>query len=260
MLIRCFTRLLRLRVPNRSGILFNACGRPQYGAVAFSYKLHGRLAGESALPYSQGPWDRGKANMKANQTAVILIEFQNEFCKPGGKIYEGVKDEISRIGTIPNAKKLAEGARKKGCLVVHSPFVFDEGWQSTHCGTGILASAKEGGAFRPNDWGTALIDEIRPADSDVVLKGKRALSGFTNTNLNEMLKQKGIKNVAVCGFLTNVCVEATARTAYDSGYNVIIIKDACGSTSKANQEYVEREIAPVLGGAMTADEFLANLE
>lgn len=198
--------------------------------------------------------------MKASETAVVLIEFQNEFCKPGGKLYEAVKEEMHRQRTVENAVRLAEGARAKGCLILHSPFVFDEGWQSTHCGRGILAKAKEAGAFRPAAWGTALIDELKPAPTDLVLEGKRALSRFTHTRLEEILKEKGIKNVATAGFLTNVCVEATSRLAYDRGFNVILIKDATAATSRANQEYVEREVAPVLGTAMTVDEFLACLE
>jgi hypothetical protein len=52
--------------------------------------------------------------MKAKETAVVLIEFQNEFCKEGGKLYDGVKGEIARQNTIPNAAKLAEAAREKG--------------------------------------------------------------------------------------------------------------------------------------------------
>ena len=62
------------------------------------------------------------------------------------------------------------------------------------------------------------------------------------------------------GFLTNVCVEATARSAYDLGFQVVIAKDATGATSQANQQYVENEIAPVIGQALTVDEFLAALE
>ena len=64
--------------------------------------------------------------MKAKETAIVLIEFQNEFCKDGGKLHDGVKGEIARQNTIPNAAKLAEGARKKGALVIHSPVVFNE--------------------------------------------------------------------------------------------------------------------------------------
>lgn len=198
--------------------------------------------------------------MKANETAVILIEFQNEFCKPGGKLYDSVRDEIERQGTIENAVRLAEGARDKGCLIVYSPFVFDEDWADAVCPAGILASAQEGGAFRPGDWGTELIDELQPAEGEVVLTGKRALSAFTNTGLDEILRERGIKNVACAGFLTNFCVEATARSAYDRGYQVCVMTDATAATSQANQDFAESEIFPLLGEAMTVHEFLASLK
>ena len=198
--------------------------------------------------------------MKAKETAVVLIEFQNEFCKEGGKLYEATRDEIARQKTIENGEKLAKAAREKGCLIIHSPFVFDEKWADEKCVCGIIAGAKEGGAFRPGDWGTELIEEMEPAEGDIVLKGKRALSGFTNTDLGKILQKHKIKNVVCAGFLSNVCVESTARSAYDSGYAVKVIKDATGATSKANQDYVENEIYPLLGGAMTVDEFIASLE
>jgi len=198
--------------------------------------------------------------MKAKETAVVLIEFQNEFCKEGGKIYEATKDEIARQKTLENGVKLAKAAREKGCLIIHSPFVLDEKWADEKGVSGIIAGAKEGRAFLPGEWGTQIIEEMQPADSDIVLKGKRALSGFTNTGLGKILEEKGIKNVACAGFHSNVCVESTARSAYDNGYTVKVIKDATAATSKANQDYVENEIYPLLGGAMTVDEFIASLE
>jgi len=198
--------------------------------------------------------------MKAKETAVVMIEFQNEFCKEGGKLNELVKDEIDRQQTIENGAKLADGAREKGCLVIHTPFVFDEQWVDDKCVCGIIAGAKEGGAFRPGDWGTEFIDEIKQLDGDIVLEGKRSLSGFTNTGLDEILQKHGIKNVVCAGFLSNVCVEATARSAYDRGYQVAVAKDATAAGSKQNQDYVENEIYPVLGQALTVDELLESLE
>ena len=198
--------------------------------------------------------------MKAKETAVILIEFQNEFCKPKGKLYEVVKDEVQRQNTVANAVKLATDARAKGCVIIHCPFVFDEKWAEKHCMVGILHKLKEGGAFRRGTWGAELIDELRPVKGDVVLEGKRALSAFTNTGLKDILKERDIRNLACAGFLSNVCVEATARAAYDRGYQVVVVKDATATTSRANQEYVEREICPVLGAAMTTKELLRSLE
>jgi nicotinamidase-related amidase len=198
--------------------------------------------------------------MQAEKTAVVLIEFQNEFCKEGGKLHDLVKEEMARQQTVEHAVHLAEGARKKGALVIHCPFVFDEGWVDEKCVCGIIAGAKEGGAFRPGDWGTEFIDELKPQEGDEVLKGKRALSGFTNTGLNEILEKYGIENVVTAGFLSNVCVEATSRSAYDRGYKVCVAKDATAATSQSNQEYVEREIHPILGEAKTAAEIVAELE
>ncbi len=198
--------------------------------------------------------------MKAKQTTVVLIEFQNEFCKQGGKLYELVKDELARMETIDHAVGLAEKARAKGCLVIHCPFVYDEPWAKEHGVCGIIADAAKQGAFRPGQWGTQLIDELDAAEGDEVLSGKHALSGFINTQLGEILQANGIKNVAIAGLLSNVCVESTARSAYDLGYRVRVIHDAVASTSRANQEYVQREIYPMLGGSTTVERFIESLE
>lgn len=198
--------------------------------------------------------------MKANETAVVMIEFQNEFCKPDGKLHGVVKDELLRQNTIANAVKLVKGAREKGCTIVHVPFVYDEQWASKHCVAGIIGGAGAGGAFRPGAWGTQFIDELKPEKNDLVLDNKRALSSFSHTQLEGILKEHGIRNVVCAGFLSNVCVEATARTAYDQGFQVTVVKNATAASSKSNQDYVEKEVYPILGCALTVDEFLKALE
>lgn len=198
--------------------------------------------------------------MKAKETAVVLIEFQNEFCKPGGKLYDGVKGEINRQGTIANAAQLAEGARKKGALVIHAPFVFNPEYCDRHQMAGIVKAVADSNAFREGTWGAAIIDELKPQKNDKVVSGKCTLCGFNNTNLEELLKTGRIKNVAVAGFLTNFCVESTARTAYDKGYSVTVVKDATAANSPEDQKYTEEKIFPLLGGTLTVEQFLGGLE
>ncbi len=199
--------------------------------------------------------------MQARETAVILIEFQNEFCKEGGKFYDAHKDEILRLGTTENGAKLAKAAREKGCLIIHSPYVFDEKWADEVDIGGIIGEAKKiEGCFRPDTWGVEIIDEMKPEPGDVVLKGKRALSAFTNTGLAKMLEDHGTKNVVCAGFQSNCCVVSTARYAYDQGYRIHVVKDATATTSKDDQEHVESVIYPLLGNAMTVEEFISALE
>ena len=198
--------------------------------------------------------------MKAKETAVILIEFQNDFCKDGGKLYDGVKDEISRQGTIPNAVKLAEGAREKGAMVLHTPFVFNEKYFEDHSMVGIVQAVADGNALRKGTWGAEIIEELKPREGDQVVTGKCTLCGFNNTDLENMIKEANIKNVVIGGFLTNFCVESTARTAYDKGYSVTVIKDATAANSSEEQNYVEEKIVPLLGQTLSVDQFLSQLE
>ena len=198
--------------------------------------------------------------MKGKETAVILIEFQNEFCKEGGKLYDGVKDEIARQGTIPNAVRLAEGAREKGALVIHTPFVFNEEYFGEHKMEGIVKAVADGDAFREGTWGAEIIDEMKPKEGDQVVGGKSTLCGFNNTNLEKILEEANIKNVVIGGFLTNFCVESTARTAYDKGYGVTVIKDATAANSSDDQNYVEEKIFPLLGQTLSVDQLLSQLE
>ncbi len=64
--------------------------------------------------------------------------------------------------------------------------------------------------------GPSIVDELAPKDGDIVIEGKRGLDTFASTNLDFILRSKGIKSVVLGGFLTNCCVESTMRTAYES--------------------------------------------
>ena len=198
--------------------------------------------------------------MNASETAVIFIEFQNDFCSEGGKLYDLVKGEIVRVGTNENAKRLLDAARAKGCTIVHSPFSLDANWVGECAVCGLISNVCQGEVFNPGSWGHQIIESLAPIDGEPVLASKRALSGFSNTNLADVLKSKGVKNVVVAGYLTNVCAQATAWSAYDLGYNVRMAIDACAATSQANHEYVENEICPILGGKPTVDDLIGMMQ
>ena len=113
-------------------------------------------------------------------------------------MYGLVKDEIARQDTIGNGAKLANAAREKGCLIIHCPFTFDEQWVEDKGVCGIVENVKESGAFRAGEWGAEIIDEVKPAEGDLILAGKRALSACTNTGLTEILEERGIKKRCMC--------------------------------------------------------------
>ena len=198
--------------------------------------------------------------MNARETAFIFIEFQNEFCSPGGKLYDAVKGELERNRTIANARRLLAGAREKGCLVIHCPFVLNEEWVKANACSGIAAGILENQMFAPETWGQAIIDAMKPMPMELILANKHALSAFSYTDLNRLLQENGIKNLIISGFLTNVCAQGTAFSAYDLGYQTRMALDACCATSESIQKYVENDFAPVLGGPSNVDDILKEID
>jgi nicotinamidase-related amidase len=76
------------------------------------------------------------------------------------------------------------------------------------------------------------VDALAPQAGDIVVEGKRGLDTFASTNLDFILRSKGIQTVVLGGFLTNCCVESTMRTAYEHGFEVITLSDCTAATSQ----------------------------
>jgi len=201
--------------------------------------------------------------MKASETAIVFIEFQNDFCKEGGGLHAGVKEQIAAQGTITNAADCIKKTREKGIMTLIVPILFEQDYRDTGC-PGVLGpihqAGGKAGAFKKGTWGGAIIDELKPTEKDIVVEGKRTLDAFHSTNLDWLLRVACIKYVAFAGFLTNVCVEGTARSAYDKGFKVFLLKDCTAAMSTEEQKYVETKFFPLIGEVLTHDEFLSRVE
>lgn len=198
--------------------------------------------------------------MNANETAILLIEFQNEFCSPDGINYNLVKDVLEKNCTIPNTVDLVAKARSRGIRVFHVPICFSADYREMSPEAfGIAKVVVDTGTFKKGTKNAEIIDELKPLANEVVIEGKRAPDGFSSTNLDFHLRAAGIKNVAVAGFLTNICVESTIRTAFEKGYRVVALTDCTAATSMEIQEFIVKNNFPVFSLPMTHDEFLAQV-
>ena len=199
--------------------------------------------------------------MDNESTAVVFIEFQNDFTSEGGVLHEAVKDSMAANNTLDNAEKVLAAAREAGTTVIHSPISFAPGYNeiSKHP-YGILKGVVDATAFVKGAWGAEIMERFAPLESDIVIEGKRGLDAFGSTNLDFILRSKGIKTVVLAGFLTNCCVESTMRTAYERGYNVITLTDAVAATSVQEGESSVQFNYPMCSTPTTTDEFIAALD
>ncbi|CAI3933503.1 Nicotinamidase-related amidase (PncA) (PDB:1ILW) [Commensalibacter communis] len=170
--------------------------------------------------------------MTALQTALILIEYQHDFTSENGALHEGVKDCMQQINMLANSKAALKSAREKGITIIYSPISFSDNYREIRKPTyGVLQNVVATKAFRQNSWGAEIVEDVKPLPTEIILEGKRGLDAFYSTNLDFILRQLNIHSVAVCGFLTNCCVESTVRTAYEKGYDVTTLSDCCATLS-----------------------------
>src|SRR3954465_9465796 len=193
-------------------------------------------------------------------TALVLIEFQNDFTSDGGVLHDAVSAVMDSTGMLTKTKDVVEAARGAGVTVMHAPISFAEGYHeiSSHP-YGILKGVVDGKAFVKGTWGAAIVDDLAPEAGDIVIEGKRGLDTFASTNLDFILRSKGITTIALGGFLTNCCVESTMRTGYENGYQVITLQDCVAATSIEEHDAALRFDYPMFSTPMSSTEFTEQL-
>ena len=165
------------------------------------------------------------------RTAVVLIEYQNDFTSEGGVLHDAVNDVMESTGMLENTRRLVEAARAAGATIVHAPITFVSGYGELSRHTyGILKGVVDSTAFVKGEWGAEIVDSLAPQEGDVVVEGKRGLDTFATTNLDFILRARDIDTIALGGFLTNCCVESAMRSGYEKGYRVITLSDCVAAT------------------------------
>jgi len=193
------------------------------------------------------------------RTAVVLIEYQNDFTSDGGVLHDAVAGVMEKTGMLANTRQVVDKARAAGATVMHAPITFTAGYNELSAHPyGILKGVVDGNAFVKGTWGADIADVLAPQAGDIVVEGKRGLDTFASTNLDFILRSKGIDTIVLAGFLTNCCVESTMRSGYENGYKVITLSDCVAATSEEEHDNALRYDYPMFSQPMTSAEIIAE--
>lgn len=189
-------------------------------------------------------------------TALIIIDMQNDFCHENGACGRaGIVDIPAFQACVRPIHDLTGQARASGVPVIFVQMTLDAGttslaWEVQHTANGNPLRIVEKGS-----WGTELYG-LEPKEGDYVVE-KHRYSAFIGTNLDLMLRSLGCRSVVLTGVLTNVCVESTARDAFMLDYNVTLVEDACAGSSAEAHEMTLSNIGQYFGKIMKAGDVKA---
>ena len=172
-----------------------------------------------------------------HETALIVVDMQNAYASEGGYLDLAGFDIEGSAAVITRIALAIEAARRAGVQVVF----FQNGWDASYAEAGGPGSPNwwksnalktmrdrpelEGTLLAKGTWDYALVDQLKPRKGDIVIPKPR-YSAFFNTQLDSMLRARGIRNLAFCGIATNVCVESTLRDGYHLEYFGVLLEDA----------------------------------
>jgi biuret amidohydrolase len=174
--------------------------------------------------------------LNPGSTALVIIDMQRDFLEPGG-FGAALGNDVSRLAVVvPPLRTLLAAAREVGLPVIHTR----EGHRADlsdcppsklargHLEVGIGDVGPKGRILVRGEYGHGIIDELAPIAGEVVLD-KPGKGAFHATDLELMLRNRGITSLLVTGVTTEVCVHTTVREANDRGFECLVLEDCVGS-------------------------------
>lgn len=190
-----------------------------------------------------------------SRTALVVIDMQNDFCDSAGYYARANRDISALTSTIKPVAGLLAKAREAGMVVAFTRLVHDEtrgAMEQRH----MLKPKRwttRGERLRPGTWGAEVVDRLKPRAGEIIVD-KIGYSAFDNTTLEREMRQRGVTTLILAGVVTYACVLATAFSAFDKDFDIILASDAVGSWNASLGSATADIVDLLLGHAVTADE------
>jgi nicotinamidase-related amidase len=161
-------------------------------------------------------------NIEKSKSAIVLIEFQNQWTGKG--LYHWlIKDQLTSRNVLSNTLTLVDESRKRGIKIIHAPLIIDpenkKGW---------LAWLTFGKVFTKGTRKAEIMEGLFK-EGDILVTGRYAFDAFVGSNLEIVVENNQIENLFLCGFTTDQCVAKTLRTAIKKGVDSYLVSD-CTAT------------------------------
>jgi ureidoacrylate peracid hydrolase len=192
--------------------------------------------------------------IRPDWTALLVIDVQRDYASPDGVLGRGGRDMSSALAILPRLQSLIEVARTSGVYVVflrnwHRPETDSPAWLDQVARSGFTEATRPGRAESDG----AQFFGVAPIEGEAVIS-KCRYDAFLGTNLEILLRTRGVRTVVCAGVTTNVCVESTARAAHMRDHHVVLVEDCCAAPDPEEHASAVRNISRYFGEVASAAE------
>lgn len=173
--------------------------------------------------------------LSGSETVLIAVHLQGDIVGEGTAFGGLFYPEVAANNIVETCNAVMKKVRSAGGLVIPTRVAWAPDYSDMDASLPLLQMVVGAGCLKEGSEGAAIVPGIEVSDKDMVLTHKRT-GPFTQTDLEKQLRDRGIKNVVVCGVATNASVESTVRSAADLGFNTFVLSDATSAADAASRD------------------------
>ena len=191
--------------------------------------------------------------------ALIVVDMQNCCLADEGSMAKVGLDISDLKTTVPPVQRLIAASRAAGIPVVFSQYEFRSDYSDGGLLVELYPALREVGGMVAGTWDAAFDSRLTVEPSDIVIS-KARYSAFYGTDLEQVLRERGVRTLIICGVTTEMCVESTLRDGFFRDFHIVLAADAVASVDRARHAATLQTVEYGFGAVLSTNDIILALE